>query len=65
MPVRRFQFSSSPPDCTRRAFISTEHVLVTEWLDGVSLVAAGPLIEAGGLDRAELARTLLRCRLRG
>ena len=38
-------------------------MLVTEWLDGVSLVAAGPLIEAGGLDRAELARTLLRCLL--
>jgi len=40
--------------------LSTEHVLVIEWLDGVSLRAAGPLIERRGLDRAELARVLLR-----
>jgi ubiquinone biosynthesis protein len=40
--------------------LSTEHVLVIEWLDGVSLRAAGPLIESRGLDRAELARVLLR-----
>src|SRR5215471_13228552 len=40
--------------------LSTEHVLVIEWLDGVSLRAAGPLIESRGLDRTELARVLLR-----
>ena len=40
--------------------LSTEHVLVIEWLDGVSLRAAEPLIESRGLDRAELARVLLR-----
>jgi ubiquinone biosynthesis protein len=39
--------------------LSTEHVLVIEWLDGVNLRAAGPLIESRGLDRAELARVLL------
>ena len=40
--------------------LCTEYVLVIEWLDGVSLRAAGPLIEDKGLDRAALARTLLR-----
>ena len=40
--------------------LSTEHVLVIEWLDGVSLRAAGPLIERRGLDRGALARVLLR-----
>jgi ubiquinone biosynthesis protein len=40
--------------------LCTEHVLVIEWLDGVNLRAAGPLIEAKGLDRAALARALLR-----
>jgi ubiquinone biosynthesis protein len=40
--------------------LSTEHVLVIEWLDGVSLRAAGQLIDSRGLDRAELARVLLR-----
>jgi ubiquinone biosynthesis protein len=40
--------------------LSTEHVLVIEWLDGVSLRAAEPVIESRGLDRAELARVLLR-----
>ena len=40
--------------------LSTEYVLVIEWLDGVSLRVAGPLIESRGLDRAELARVLLR-----
>jgi ubiquinone biosynthesis protein len=35
-------------------------VLVIEWLDGVSLRAAGPLIDDHGLDRAELSRALLR-----
>ena len=40
--------------------LCTEHVLVIEWLDGVSLRAAGQLIDDRGLDRAELARALLR-----
>ncbi len=38
----------------------TEHLLVIEWLDGVSLRAAGPLIDDRGLDRAALSRALLR-----
>jgi ubiquinone biosynthesis protein len=41
--------------------LCTEHVLVIEWLDGVSLRAAGQLIDDRGLDRAELSRALLRC----
>ena len=40
--------------------LCTEHVLVMEWLDGVSLRAAGQLIDDRGLDRAELTRALLR-----
>ena len=40
--------------------LCTEHVLVIDWLDGVSLRAAGQLIDDRGLDRAELARALLR-----
>ena len=40
--------------------LCTEHVLVIEWLDGVNLRAAGPLIEDKGLDRVGLARALLR-----
>jgi ubiquinone biosynthesis protein len=40
--------------------LCTEHVLVIEWLDGVSLRAAGELIDDRGLDRAELTRALLR-----
>jgi ubiquinone biosynthesis protein len=40
--------------------LCTEHVLVIEWLDGVSLRAAGQLIEDRGLDPAELSRALLR-----
>ena len=40
--------------------LSTEHVLVIEWLDGVSLRAAGKLIDDRGLDRAELTGALLR-----
>ena len=40
--------------------VSSEHVLVTEWLDGVSLRKAGQLIDDRGLDRAELTRTLMR-----
>ena len=39
--------------------LSTEFVLVTSWLDGVSLRTAGPLIDQRGLDRAQLARSLL------
>ncbi|MBO0775573.1 MAG: AarF/ABC1/UbiB kinase family protein, partial [Actinobacteria bacterium] len=39
--------------------LCTEQVLVTEWLDGVSLREAGPLIGERGLDPAELARALL------
>jgi ubiquinone biosynthesis protein len=39
--------------------LSTEHVLIIEWLDGVNLRAADPVIESRGLDRAELARALL------
>jgi ubiquinone biosynthesis protein len=40
--------------------LSSEHVLVIEWLDGVSLRKAGSLIDDRGLDRAELARALMR-----
>jgi ubiquinone biosynthesis protein len=40
--------------------LCTEHMLVIEWLDGVSLRAAGPLIDDRGLDRAALSRALLR-----
>ena len=40
--------------------LCTEHVLVIEWLDGVSLRAAGQLIDDRGLNRAGLARALLR-----
>ncbi len=40
--------------------LCSEHLLVIEWLDGVSLSAAGQLIDERGLDRAELARALLR-----
>ena len=40
--------------------LSSEHVLVIEWLDGVSLRKAGPLIDGRGLDRAKLTRALMR-----
>jgi len=40
--------------------VSSEHVLVIEWLDGVSLRKAGPLIDDRGLDRAKLTRALMR-----
>jgi hypothetical protein len=40
--------------------LCTERVLVIEWLDGVGLRAAGPLIDDRGLDRAALSRALLR-----
>jgi ubiquinone biosynthesis protein len=39
--------------------LCTERVLVQEWLDGVPLGAAGPVIEERGLDRQGLARALL------
>ena len=39
--------------------VSSEHVLVIEWLDGVSLRNAGPLIDDRGLDRTELTRVLM------
>jgi len=39
--------------------LCTEHVLVSERLDGVSLRAAAQLIEDRGLDRAALSRALL------
>ncbi|WP_245679482.1 ABC1 kinase family protein [Actinomadura hibisca] len=39
--------------------LSTERVLVQEWLDGVPLAQADPIIAAHGLDRAHLARELL------
>jgi ubiquinone biosynthesis protein len=44
--------------------LSTSRVLVMEWLDGVSVRDAGPLLEELRLDRLELARELLRCFLR-
>jgi ubiquinone biosynthesis protein len=40
--------------------LSSEHVLVIEWLDGVSLRKAGPLIDDRGLDRVKLTRALMR-----
>ena len=40
--------------------VSSEHVLVIEWLDGASLRKAGPLIDDRGLDRAKLTRALMR-----
>ncbi len=43
---------------------STSRVLVIEWLDGVSVRDAGPLLEELQLDRGTLARELLRCFLR-
>jgi ubiquinone biosynthesis protein len=44
--------------------LCTERVLVMEHLDGLPLDAAGPVIDAGGLDRQVLARALLGCLLR-
>ncbi|KES07410.1 ubiquinone biosynthesis protein UbiB [Streptomyces toyocaensis] len=43
--------------------LSTERVLVVEWLDGVTLNRAGTVIDARGLDRERLARDLFRCLL--
>jgi ubiquinone biosynthesis protein len=43
---------------------TTRRILVMELLDGVPLGRADSVIAERGLDRAELARTLLRCLLR-
>jgi ubiquinone biosynthesis protein len=43
------------------AQLSTSRVLVQEWLDGVSLRDAGPLLDQLGRDRAALARELFQC----
>ncbi|MET7294819.1 AarF/UbiB family protein [Streptomyces griseoloalbus] len=43
--------------------LSTERVLVVEWLDGVTLNRADTVIEAQGLDRERLARDLFGCLL--
>jgi ubiquinone biosynthesis protein len=40
--------------------LCTEHVLVIEWLDGVNLREAGQQIDDRGLDRAQMARAVLR-----
>ncbi|WP_431045591.1 ABC1 kinase family protein [Streptomyces sp. P1-3] len=44
--------------------LSSTRVLVQEWLDGVTLEHAGAAADERGLDRAELARTLLGAMLR-
>lgn len=44
--------------------LSTERVLVMEWLDGVNIRQADQLIDDLKLDRTTLARTLLECFLR-
>ena len=44
--------------------LCTQRVLVMEQLHGLPLDAAGPLIDARGLDRQALARALLACLLR-
>lgn len=44
--------------------LSTERVLVMEWLDGLPLDTAGSVIDDRGLDRVVLARALLSCLLR-
>jgi ubiquinone biosynthesis protein len=44
--------------------LGSSRVLVMEWLDGLPLADAGPLIEQRGLDRARLASDLLGCLLR-
>ncbi|WP_205718741.1 AarF/ABC1/UbiB kinase family protein [Actinomadura sp. WMMA1423] len=44
--------------------LCTSRVLVMQRLDGVALGKAGPRIDSGGLDRTELARTLLDTVLR-
>jgi ubiquinone biosynthesis protein len=44
--------------------LSTSCVLVLDYLDGVSVRDAGPLLDRAGRDRAEVARGLLDCMLR-
>jgi ubiquinone biosynthesis protein len=44
--------------------LSTDRVLVMEWLDGVPLREAADAIRTGQLDREALARNLFRCVLR-
>jgi ubiquinone biosynthesis protein len=46
------------------ADFTTQRILVLELLDGVPLGRADAVIAERGLDRTELARTLLRCLLR-
>lgn len=41
--------------------MSTDKVLVMEWLDGVPLRAADGVLRHLAIDKSELARTLLRC----
>ncbi|MGV9844842.1 ABC1 kinase family protein [Streptomyces fungicidicus] len=43
--------------------LSTERVLVVEWLDGVTLNRADAVLDAQGLDRERLARDLFGCLL--
>jgi ubiquinone biosynthesis protein len=43
--------------------LSTQRMLVTEFIDGTSLQRAGPLLDRLGADRTGLARTLLACML--
>jgi ubiquinone biosynthesis protein len=44
--------------------LSTSRVLVLDYVDGVSVRDAGPLLDRGGIDRADVARGLLDCMLR-
>jgi ubiquinone biosynthesis protein len=44
--------------------LSTSRLLVLDWMDGVTVRDAGPLIAANGLDRRALARALLQVLLR-
>jgi ubiquinone biosynthesis protein len=44
--------------------LTTQRLLVTEFIDGTSLQRAGPLLDRLGADRTRLARTLLECILR-
>jgi ubiquinone biosynthesis protein len=46
------------------AELTTQRMLVTEFIDGTSLQRAGPLLDRLGADRTRLARTLLSCMLR-
>jgi ubiquinone biosynthesis protein len=44
--------------------LTTQRVMVSEFIDGTSLQRAGPLLDRLGADRRALARTLLGCLLR-